>query len=156
MQRERAGDERREPVEQAVTRPRVHGADLRRAADVPAANLGVRLDPREHRVRHEVSEGAFGRAPKQRIPLAHPAGTEAERGLGRAPRQRRAGRGLCAREAFRGERGGAQVGGKRQGRNEATSREPEVTGLCGGGRAGPGEVQRRERAVRLGGRLEQR
>ena len=75
MQRDRAGDERRESIEQAVARLRIDGADLRSAADAPLTELRVGLDSREHRIRHKVSKSAFGRAPEQGLPLAKPADT---------------------------------------------------------------------------------
>ena len=154
MQRDRAGDERRESIEQAVARPRINGADLRSATDAPLTELRVGLDSREHCIRHKVPESAFGRAPEQGLPLAKPADTEAEHGLRRTPRQRRTGRRILPCQAFRGERSGAQAGCNREGCDQAASGKREVIGLRGGGRSGFGEVQGRNRAVRLPTRLE--
>ena len=133
MQRERAGGDGRDLLEQAVAHLRVHGADLRPAPDAPPAEIRARLDAREHRIRRKVAESAFGHRSEQGPPLAHPAGAEPERGIGGAPRQRRAGRGLLSVDAFRGDRGGGQVGGNRHGCNQAALGEREVAGPRGGG-----------------------
>ena len=154
MQRDRAGDERRESIEQAVARLRIHGADLRSATDAPLTELRVGLDSREHRIRHEVSESAFGRAPEQGLPLAKPADTQTEQGLRRTPRQRRTGRRILPCQAFRGERSGAQAGCNREGCNQAASGKREVIGLCCGGCPGFDEIQGGNRAVGLPMRLE--
>ena len=154
MQRDRAGDERRESIEQAVARLRIHGADLRSATDAPLTELRVGLDSREHRIRHKVSESAFGRASKQGLPLAKPADTQPEHGLRRTPRQRRTGRRILPGKAFRGERSGAQAGCNREGCDQAASGKREMTGLRSGGCPGLDEMQGGNRAVGLPMRLE--
>ena len=156
-----AGQERREPLEQAAVGPGAYHTPISALPPMrhPPGSMPVST-PANVVLPLRLPEGALGHGTEQGTPLAQPAGAKTERGVGRAPCKRKAARGLLPAHAFRGECAGGQAGRHRNGRHESALGKREVAGVRGRGGpriasdAGPAARRRHRRETPAGGRGE--